>query len=75
MPMTTNSDLVNELRYTLEVMEEHSHMGLDDEHAATLRRILERRIADAQEVQSHRPQPVRLPWLRLKRILDLPSPS
>ena len=63
MDTVTNPDLLNELRCTLEVMEEHAHMGLDDDHAATLRRILERRIAEAEQSQSRSPQPVRLPKL------------
>jgi hypothetical protein len=60
MYTATNPDLVDGLRYTLEVMEEHSHMGLDDEYAATLSRILKRRIAEAEQIQSHPPRPVRL---------------
>ena len=60
MDTVRNPDLVNELRCTLAVMEEHSHMGLDDEYAATLSRILKRRIAKAEETQSQPPRPVRL---------------
>jgi hypothetical protein len=58
MDTVLNPDLANELRYALDVMEEYSHLGLDDEHASTLRGILERRIADAARCVSPA-QPVR----------------
>lgn len=45
-PMGTkpNPALVNELWFALEVMEEYSHLGLDDESASKLREILLRHI-------------------------------
>ena len=59
---TVNPDLVNELRYALDVMEENSHLGLDNEAAARLRTILERRIREAEKAASVRPAaPVRFP--------------
>jgi Holliday junction resolvase RusA-like endonuclease len=48
MYATTNPDLVNELRYALDVMEENSHLGLDNEAAGKLRSILVRRINEAE---------------------------
>ena len=48
MYATTNPDLVNELRYALDVMEENSHLGLDNEAASKLRSILVRRINEAE---------------------------
>ncbi len=54
------SDASTELRYALEVMEEYSHLGLDDEYASKLREILLRRIEEAEEAVSVEPaQPVR----------------
>jgi hypothetical protein len=38
----------SELRYILDVMEECSHLGLDNETACKLRKILAQRIADAE---------------------------
>jgi len=52
---TTNPDLVNELRYALDVMEEYSHLGLDNEAAGKLREILVRRINEAEAAISIRP--------------------
>jgi hypothetical protein len=55
-----SSDAATELRYALDVMEEYSHLGLDDEYASKLRDILVRRIEEAEEVLSVEPaQPVR----------------
>lgn len=57
-----NPDLVKELRDTLDVMEEYSHLGLDDAAASKLRDILLRRIHDAEDELSCRPMaPVRFP--------------
>jgi len=53
-------ELANELRYALDVMEENSHLGLDDEAANKLRSILLRRIKQA-ELTSRLAEPVRLP--------------
>jgi hypothetical protein len=49
-----NPDLVNELRYALSVMEEHAHLGLDDEAAGKLRTILLRRIQEVEAAASVR---------------------
>jgi hypothetical protein len=55
-------ELANELRYALDVMEENSHLGLDDEAATRLRNILVRRIKQAENSASGRPaEPVRIP--------------
>jgi hypothetical protein len=62
MYTTSNPDLVNELRYALDVMEEYSHLGLDNEAAGKLRSILMRRINEAEAAVSCRPAaPVRFP--------------
>jgi hypothetical protein len=54
-------ELANELRFALDVMEENSHLGLDDESAKRLRNILLRRIKQAEnEFSSHPAEPVRL---------------
>jgi Holliday junction resolvase RusA-like endonuclease len=55
MYATTNPDLVNELRYALDVMEEYSHLGLDNEAAGKLRSILVRRISEAEAAVSSGP--------------------
>jgi hypothetical protein len=52
-------ELAKELRYALDVMEENSHLGLDDEAANRLRDILLRRIKQA-ELTSRPSEPVRL---------------
>jgi hypothetical protein len=52
-------ELANELRYALDVMEENSHLGLDDEAANRLRNILLRRIKQAEtEVSGRTAEPV-----------------
>lgn len=62
MQATINPDLATELRYALDVMEEYSHLGLDDEAAGKLRTILQRRILEAETALSCRPvAPVRFP--------------
>jgi hypothetical protein len=38
------ADVASDLRYALEVLNEYEHLGLDDEYADKLRRILVRRI-------------------------------
>lgn len=54
------SDAAVELRYALEVMDEYSHLGLDDEYASKLRDILLRRIEEAEAALSVDPvHPVR----------------
>ena len=61
MDTITRSDAARELRYVLDVMEEYSHLGLDDEYAGKLREILVKRIGEAEEeILSMEPaQPVR----------------
>lgn len=55
-------DPATELQYALDVMEEYSHLGLDDEYASKLRDILQRRIDEAEESLSCCPaHPVRFP--------------
>ncbi len=46
---------MNELQYALDVMEEYSHLGLDNEAAGKLRSILVRRISEAEASLSYRP--------------------
>jgi hypothetical protein len=50
-----NPDLATELRYALDVMEEYSRLGLDDEYASKLRDILLRRIEETETALSVRP--------------------
>ena len=50
-----NSALVTELRYALDVIEERSHLGLDDEVASNLKDILLRRIAEAEDALAGKP--------------------
>lgn len=62
MDTTTQPNLATELQYALEVMEEYSHLGLDEERANVLRKILLRRIAEAEAALSCRPAaPIRIP--------------
>ena len=62
MNTSVNSQLAEELRFALDVMEEYSHLGLDDESASRIRRILLRRINEAEVSRSTRPAaPVRFP--------------
>lgn len=62
MYASLNPNLATELRYALDVMEENSHLGLDDEAASKLRSILQRRIHEAEAAVSSRPvAPVRFP--------------
>lgn len=67
MNTVLNPALAIELRYALDVMEEYSHLGLDDEAAGKLRRILLRRIEEAECALSCRPAaPIRFPAEREK---------
>jgi len=60
MNAITRSDAARELRYALDVMEEYSHLGLDDEFAGKLRDILVKRIEEAEGALSVEPaNPVR----------------
>ena len=43
----TNSNSATDLRYALDVMEECSHLGLDDKFADKIRNILVRLIGNA----------------------------
>ena len=52
MHTITRHDAATELRFALEVMDEYSHLGLDDEYAGKLRDILLRRIGEAEEAIS-----------------------
>ena len=53
---------VADLRYALDVMEENSHLGLDNETASKVRNILVRQIEDARADLSSCPtNPVRFP--------------
>ena len=62
MNSSLNPALATELRYALDVMEENSHLGLDDEAAGKLRTILQQRISEAESAISSRPiASVRLP--------------
>jgi len=62
MYSTPNPDMVTELKFALDVMEEYSHLGLDNEAANKLRSILLRRIDEAEAATSCRPAaPVRFP--------------
>ena len=62
MNTSVNPQLAEELRFALDVMEESSHLGLDDEAASRIRRILLRRINEAEVSRSTRPAaPVRFP--------------
>jgi len=56
------AELVSDFSYALEVMEESSHLGLDDEHARLLHRILQRRIDEACAALSVKPaEPLTFP--------------
>jgi len=55
MDTVTRTDAATELRYALDVMEEYSHLGLDDEYTGKLRQILLRRIEEAQAAVSEEP--------------------
>lgn len=57
----SKSELVTDLRYALDVMEEYSHLGLDDEAARKLREIIVRQIDDARAGLSCCPTAKRIP--------------
>ena len=58
----SKSELVSDLRYALDLMEEYSHLGLDDEAASKLREILVRQIDDTRAgLSCGSPMPVRFP--------------
>jgi hypothetical protein len=69
METKANPDRVTELRYALDLMEEYSHLGLNDEAASKLREILLRQINNAQAALSDRPaNPVRFPAERREKV-------
>jgi hypothetical protein len=47
-----------ELRYALNVLEECSHLGLDEEGASRIRRILLQQIAKTESALASPPDPV-----------------
>ena len=56
------SNHVSDIRYALAVLEEYSHLGLDDEYANKLREILERQLEETEQTASCcPPAPVRFP--------------
>ena len=65
MNTLSHSDAAMELRYALEVMEEYSHLGLDDEYAGKLREILVKWIEAAEAAVSLKPG----------RVASYPVPS
>jgi hypothetical protein len=52
-----NSALLTELRDTLQVMEERSHLGLNEERASMVRRILLRQIEKTESATAGEPAP------------------
>jgi hypothetical protein len=54
----TNPALLMELRYALNVLEESSHLGLDEEGASRIRRILLQQIAKTESALASQPAPV-----------------
>jgi len=52
-----NLGLLTELRYALDVLEERSHLGLDEEGASTVRRILLRQIAKTTDTPAPQSAP------------------
>jgi hypothetical protein len=62
METTLTSEYASDLRFALDVLDEYSHLGLDDQYATQLREILERRICEAEDAPScSSAQPVRFP--------------
>jgi hypothetical protein len=53
MSARLNPELASELRFALDVMEEKSHLGLDDEGASRLKSILLRHIKEANLELEH----------------------
>jgi hypothetical protein len=58
--------LIN-LRFALNVLEERSHIGLNDDRAASIRCLLLKRIVEAEKVLGHKPttQPCKEPTREL----------
>jgi hypothetical protein len=58
----SKSELITDLRFALDVMEEYSHLGLDDEAANKLREIIVHQIDDARAgLSCCPPAPMRIP--------------
>ncbi|HMG84618.1 MAG TPA: hypothetical protein VK574_02685 [Terracidiphilus sp.] len=58
----SKSELVTDLRYALDVMEEYSHLGLHNEAASKLREIIVRQIDNARAgLSCYPPAPFRFP--------------
>jgi len=56
------SDRASDVRYALEVLDEYSHLGLDEEYASKLREILERQLEATGGTVSCRPaEAIRFP--------------
>ena len=56
------SDHLTDIQYALQVLDEYEHLGLDDEHASKLRKILQDQIEETDEAVSSCPaQPLRFP--------------
>jgi hypothetical protein len=51
----SHRQILSDLRFALDVMDERSHIGLDDERAATVRRVLLRRIGNAEKAAGYPP--------------------
>ena len=49
MQTQPTSNHVSDIRYALAVLEEYSHLGLDDEYANKLREILERQLDETDQ--------------------------
>ena len=52
----------SDIRYALQVLDEYEHLGLDDEHASKLRKILQDQMEETEDAVSCCPaQPIRFP--------------
>lgn len=49
----SHRQMLSDLRFALDVMEERAHIGLDDDRAATVRRVLLSRIVDTEVALGH----------------------
>jgi hypothetical protein len=50
-----NPELISDLEFALDVMEEKSHLGIDDERAGQLKGILLRQVEEAKAELGRRP--------------------
>jgi hypothetical protein len=55
---------IDDIRFALDVMDEHSHLGLDSEHAAKLRLLMLEQIEKAEKA------PKRAPFMAIFQIED-----